>query len=74
VAYSPRALHAVDLEGGLSTARDRLPQNREVPMATAKRKAAPAQFAAKAKSGRGKVGKAAKSTAAPRRKRKAKGS
>jgi hypothetical protein len=43
-------------------------------MATAKRKAAPAQFAAKAKSGRGKVAKAAKSTAAPRRKRKAKGS
>jgi hypothetical protein len=43
-------------------------------MATAKRKAAPAQFVAKAKSGRGKVGKAAKSTAAPRRKRKAKGS
>jgi len=42
-------------------------------MATANRKAARAQFAAKAKSGRGKVGKAAKTTAAPRRKRKAKG-
>jgi len=41
-------------------------------MTTAERKAARAQFAAKAKSGRGKVGKAAKSTAAPRRKRKAK--
>jgi hypothetical protein len=68
VAYSPRALHAVDLEGGLSAARDRLPQNREVPMATAKRKAAPAQFAAKAKSGRGKVAKAAHLLAyAPRR-------
>jgi hypothetical protein len=37
-------------------------------MATAKRKAAPAQFAAKAKSGRGKVAKAAHLLAyAPRR-------
>jgi hypothetical protein len=39
-------------------------------MATAKQKAARAKFAAKARSGRGKVGKAAKSTANPRRKRK----
>ena len=40
------------------------------PSATNKQKAARAKFAATAKSGRGKVGKAAKSTAAPKRKGK----
>jgi hypothetical protein len=38
-------------------------------MATKKLKAAQARFAAKAKSGRGKVGRAAKSTASPKKKR-----
>jgi len=38
-------------------------------MATAKQKAARAKFAANARSGKGKVGKAAKSTAAPKKKR-----
>ncbi|MCU1699403.1 MAG: hypothetical protein JWR34_5466 [Mycobacterium sp.] len=41
-------------------------------MTTAKQKASRAKFAAKARSGRGKVGKAAKSTAAPKKKRKGK--
>jgi hypothetical protein len=41
-------------------------------MATAKQKAAQRVFAAKARSGKGRVGKAAKSTANPRRKRRAK--
>jgi hypothetical protein len=40
-------------------------------MATAKQKAAQRAFAAKARSGKGSVGKAAKSTAAPMRKRRA---
>jgi hypothetical protein len=38
-------------------------------MATKKQLAARAKFAAKARSGKGKVGKAAKSSAAPKRKR-----
>jgi hypothetical protein len=38
-------------------------------MATKKQKAARAKFAAKARSGKGKVGRAAKSTTAPKRKR-----
>jgi hypothetical protein len=38
-------------------------------MATKKQTAARAKFRAKAKSGKGKVGRAAKSTAAPRKKR-----
>jgi hypothetical protein len=38
-------------------------------MATKEQKAARAKFAAKARSGKGKVGRAAKSTTAPKRKR-----
>lgn len=49
----------------------RLPTERNE-MTTAKQKASRAKFAAKARSGRGKVGKAAKSTAAPKKKRKGK--
>jgi hypothetical protein len=41
-------------------------------MATAKQKTARAKFAVKARSGRGKIGRAAKSTVTPRKRRKRK--